>query len=158
MTRYYIQPRFVWYYLESFRIKVSEPNHNLGRLVSVHGLQPAYLQRAVFVVVLSFLFFLGTMVIFYLQQGFVYFLLSTAFLVIYLVTMTSWILQRRNVVKLYENGIEYRKYSWLWNEIDSISAGEANTVVVSSKSGAKFTISATISGLDQIVRTIKSKL
>lgn len=98
------------------------------------------------------------MVIFYLQQGFVYFLLSTAFLVIYLVTMISWILQRRNIVKLYENGIEYRKYSCFWNEIESLSAGEANTVEVRTKAGGKFTISATISGLDQIVRTIKSKL
>ena len=97
---------------------VSEPNQNLGRITAIYGVQPAYLQRAVFVVVLSFLFFLGTMVIFYLQQGFVYFILSTAFLVIYIVTMTSWVLQRRNVVKLYENGIEYRKFSLLWNEIE----------------------------------------
>ena len=137
---------------------MTEPNQNLGRIVTIHGVQPAYLQRAVFVVVLSFLFFLGTMVIFYLQQGFVYFLLSTAFLIIYLVTMTGWILQRRNIVKIYEHGIEYRKNSCLWNEIESISAGEANTVEVHTKAGGKFAIPATISGLDHIVRTIKSKL
>lgn len=137
---------------------MSEPNQNLGRIVTIHGVQPAYLQRAVFVVVLSFLFFLGTMVVFYLQQGFVYFILSTAFLVIYIVTMTSWVLQRRNVVKIYENGIEYRKYSCLWNEIESISAGEGNTVEVRSKAGGKFAIAATISGLDQIVKTIRTKI
>lgn len=137
---------------------MSKPNKDLGRIVSVHGLQPAYLQRAVFVVVLSFLFFLGTMVVFYLQQGFVYFLLSTAFLIIYLVTMTSWILQRRNVVKIYENGIEYRKFSCLWNEIDSISAGEANTVKFTTKAGGKFAIPATIAGLDQIIRTTRSNI
>lgn len=137
---------------------MAEPDQNLGRLVSVHGLQPAYLQRAIFVVVLSFVFFLGTMVIFYLQQGFIYFILSTAFLVIYLVTMTSWVLQRRNVVKLYENGIEYRKYSCLWNEIESISAGTANTVEVTTTAGGKFTLSATISGLDQVVKTIRTKI
>ena len=134
---------------------MTKPNENLGRIVTIHGVQPAYLQRAVFVVVLSFLFFLGTMVIFYLQQGFIYFILSTAFLVIYLVTMTSWVLQRRNVVKLYENGIEYRKHSCLWNEIESISAGDANTVEVTTKAGGNFTIPNTISGLDQIVRTIR---
>lgn len=137
---------------------MSEPNQNLGRIVTIHGVQPAYLQRAVFVVVLSFLFFLGTMVVFYLQQGFVYFILSTAFLVIYIVTMTSWVLQRRNVVKIYENGIEYRKYSCLWNEIESISAGEGNTVEVRTKAGGKFAIAATISGLDQIVKTIQTKI
>ncbi len=95
------------------------------------------------------------MVIFYLQQGFVYFLLSTAFLVIYLVTMTSWVLQRRNVVKIYENGIEYRNYSCLWDEIESISAGEGNTVEVRTKGGGKFTLPNTISGLDQIVKTMR---
>ena len=137
---------------------MTEPNQNLGRIVTIHGVQPAYLQRAVFVVVLSFIFFLGTMVIFYLQQGFVYFLLSTAFLIIYLVTMTGWILQRRNIVKIYENGIEYRKYSCLWDEIESISAGEANTVDIKTKAGGKFTLPNTLAGLDQIIRTIKSKL
>lgn len=98
------------------------------------------------------------MVIYYLQQGFVYFLLSTAFLVIYLITMTSWILQRRNVVKIYENGIEYRKFSCLWNEIGSISAGESNTVLVKTKAGGKFTIPAAISGLDKIVAALKKNI
>jgi len=137
---------------------VSEPDKNLGRIVAIHGVQAAYLQRAVFVVVLSFLFFLGTMVVFYLQQGFVYFLLSTAFLIIYVVTLFSWFMQRKNVVKIYENGIEYRKYSCLWSEIQSIAAGEKNTVELRTKAGGKFAISSVITNLDQIIRTIQTKI
>ncbi len=135
-----------------------EPDKNLGRIVAIHGVQAAYMQRAVFIVLLSFIFFLGTMVVFYMQQGFVYFLLSSAFLIIYLVTLFSWFSQRKNVVKIYEHGIEYRKYSCLWTEIESIGAGEKNTVNIRTKAGGKFTISAVISGLDQIVKTIRIKI
>jgi len=137
---------------------VSEPDKNLGRIVAIHGVQAAYLQRAVFIVVLSFLFFLGTMVVFYLQQGFVYFLLSTAFLIIYVVTLFSWFMQRKNVVKIYENGIEYRKYSCLWSEIQSIAAGEKNTVEIRTKAGGRFAISSVITNLDQIISTIQTKI
>ena len=137
---------------------MSEPDKNLGRIVAIHGVQAAYLQRAVFIVVLSFLFFLGTMVVFYLQQGFVYFLLSTAFLIIYVVTLFSWFMQRKNVVKIYENGIEYRKYSCLWSEIQSIAAGEKNTVEIRTKAGGRFAISSVITNLDQIISTIQTKI
>ncbi len=126
--------------------------------MSIHGMQPAYLQRAIFVVILSFLFFMGTMIIFYLRQGFVYFFLSTAFLIIYLVTMFSWIAQRRNIVKIYENGLEYRKYTCLWSEIESIGAGEKNTVEVRTKAAGRFAIPATIAELDEVVIAIKNKI
>ena len=82
------------------------PEKQLGRLVTIYGVQPAYMQRAVFVVILSFVFFLAMMFTFYWRQGFVYFLLASAFLLVYIVTLSSWLMQRRNLVKVYENGIE----------------------------------------------------
>lgn len=56
---------------------------------------PAVLQRAVFIAVLSFLFFLAMMFAFYIRQSMVYFLLATAFLIIYVFTMISFVRLRR---------------------------------------------------------------
>lgn len=57
----------------------------------------AQLQRAVFIAVLSFLFFLAMMFAFYLRQSILYFLLATAFLFVYIVTMISFVRLRRSV-------------------------------------------------------------
>ena len=74
---------------------MANSDQNLGRIVNVFGVQAAYLQRAVFVVILSFVFFLGMMFAFYYLQNFVYFLLASAFLLVYIVTLSSWLMQRR---------------------------------------------------------------
>jgi hypothetical protein len=58
-------------------------------------MEPAQLQRAVFIVVLSFLFFLAMMAMFYIRQSVLYFLLASAFLVIYIITMISFVRMRR---------------------------------------------------------------
>jgi len=54
-------------------------------------MSPSHLQLAVFIAVLSFLFFLAMMFAYYIRQSAVYFLLATAFLIIYLITMISFI-------------------------------------------------------------------
>lgn len=82
----------------------------LGPLVSVHGTSPVFLQRAAIVAILSFLFFLITLLIFYLQQRLIYFILSSAFLVTYIFTMIGWVMQKRNVVSIHEHGVAYRKF------------------------------------------------
>ena len=137
---------------------MSLPEKQLGRLVTIFGVQPAYMQRAVFVVILSFVFFLAMMFTFYWRQGFVYFLLASAFLLVYIVTLSSWLMQRRNIVKIYENGIEYRKFSCLWEEIETIAPGEPRGLVIKTKSGEKFTIPETIADLDQIIRHVRPKI
>jgi Ca2+/Na+ antiporter len=59
-------------------------------------LPPAIVQRAVFVAVLSFLFFLAMMFAYYLRGSVLYFLLATAFLIVYIVTMISFVRLRRS--------------------------------------------------------------
>lgn len=137
---------------------MSLPEKQLGRLVTIFGVQPAYMQRAVFVVILSFVFFLAMMFTFYWRQGFVYFLLASAFLLVYIVTLSSWLMQRRNIVKIYENGIEYRKFSCLWEEIETIAPGEPRGLVIKTKAGGKCTIPETIADLDQIIRHVRPKI
>jgi hypothetical protein len=139
---------------------MSNESKDLGRIVAVHGVSPAYLQRAVFIVILSFLFFLGMMVAFYIIQNFIYFLLASAFLVVYLVTLFSWVSQRRNVVKIYEHGVEYRKFSCRWNEIEAVtdSGDDRSKLDITTKAGGKITLSDTIIGLDQIASFIRAKI
>ena len=55
----------------------------------------AQLQRASFVAALSFLFFLAMMFAYYIRQSPLYFLLATAFLIVYIVTMISIFRLRR---------------------------------------------------------------
>ena len=98
-----------------------ESENKLGRLIGIYGIAPAYLQRVVFIAVLSFVFFMGTLVVFYVRQNILYFLLSTAFLIVYLVTMFSWILQRRSTVALHENGLVYKNRTIMWAQIASIA-------------------------------------
>src|SRR5436305_7645683 len=96
---------------------MSANQKDLGRLLSVYGVAPQHLQRAAIITVLSFLFFMGTMLMMYFRQLFLYFLLATGFLIVYLVMMFSLYSMRRAVVRLYERGLEFRKHRLLWTDI-----------------------------------------
>ena len=87
---------------------MAQSTNDLGRLVSIFGIHPSYLQRAVFVAVLSFLFFIAMMFAFYMRQQFGYFLLATAFLFVYIVTMLSWVVQRKMSFLILSIGTELR--------------------------------------------------
>ena len=132
---------------------MAQSTNDLGRLVSIFGIHPSYLQRAVFVAVLSFLFFIAMMFAFYMRQQFGYFLLATAFLFVYIVTMLSWVVQRKNLVKVYQDGIEYRKFSCKWSEIDTVSKEterQRDHIVIKSKDGRTMLIPASIAGINEL--------
>jgi len=132
---------------------MSEQQKDLGRLVAIHPIAPIYIQRAIFIAVLSFLFFLGTMTGFYLRQNVIYFLLATAFLLVYLVTMFSWFTQRKSVVKVYERGIEYKARSLEWSDIASVTSEKP--VLITPKSGKVFELPSTISEPVALARNIR---
>lgn len=136
---------------------MAQSTNDLGRLVSIFGIHPSYLQRAVFVAVLSFLFFIAMMFAFYMRQQFGYFLLATAFLFVYIVTMLSWVVQRKNLVKVYQDGIEYRKFSCKWSEIDTVSKEterQRDHIVIKSKDGRTVLIPASIAGINELFEFI----
>lgn len=127
--------------------------HNLGKLVATYGIAPDHLQRAVFIAVLSFLFFLAMMFTFYVRQQFGYFMLATAFLLVYLVTLFSWIVQRKTAVLIFEDGIEYRKFSGHWDEIRSVSRVNSKSsfhLQIDLKNGKLITVPGSIIGLDAV--------
>jgi hypothetical protein len=133
---------------------VPEPTNNLGRLVSSHSTSPVYLQRAVIVAVVSFVFFLAMLVTFYIRQQFGYFLLSTGFLVVYVFTLIGWVMQKRNVVGVYENGLRYKKFQTAWDEIASVTAN-SDGLEIAKNEREKILIPPSVSGYEQIVHAVK---
>lgn len=131
---------------------------DLGDLVSVHGTSPGTLQRAAIVTALSFLFFMSTLVVFYLRQQIVYFILSTAFLIVYIFTMIGWVMQKRNSVSIYENGVGHRSFTAAWDEIQSVKADDRSGIRLEKVDGKTVTIPTTISDYPQIITTIRSHL
>ena len=132
----------------------------LGKLVSEHSIAPAYIQRATIVAVLSFVFFMAMMIAFYLRQKLGYFLLSSGFLVLYILTMFGWMMLRKNVVRIYENGFSYRKFSAGWSEIAEIDKrrkGVKLTCEIRKKSGEKTVLTEAIEGVEQIITRIETE-
>lgn len=130
----------------------------LGNLVSSHGISPVFLQRAAIVAVLSFLFFLVTLLLFYVQQQFMYFLLSTAFLIIYIFTMIGWVLQKRNVVSIYENGITYKKFVATWDEVTSVKSDASSGITISRADGESISIGKSTADIGRIALLIRQNL
>ena len=134
---------------------------NLGKLINVYGIAPAFLQRAVIIAALSFVFFLTTLVMFSLWRNFIYFFLSTAFLIVYLATMFGWLMMRKNLLKIYENGLTYRKFTARWNEIEALAAdrkGEKFNCEIRKTKGEKITLTESIYEVEKAVVLIESKI
>ena len=137
---------------------MSKSREDLGVLISAHGTSPATIQRAAIVTIVSFLFFMGTLLVFYVWQQLAYFVLSTAFLVVYIFTMVGWVMQRRNVVSIYENGISYRKFAATWDEIKSVRSDVKTGITLSKTSGESAAIPNTVADFEQLAVTIRKRL
>lgn len=110
-----------------------EKKPNLGNIKSVYGISPLFMQRAAIVALLSFVFFLLMLLGFYIRLNIGYFLLSTAFLMVYLFAMSGWLMARRQVLTIYERGFTFKKHVCRWEEIDAIEGKTENR----SNGGAK---------------------
>jgi hypothetical protein len=137
---------------------MKKPPPDLGKLISVHGTSPAFLQRAAIVAVLSFFFFMAMLLVFYIQQQMIYFVLSTAFLIVYIFTLIGWVMQKRNVVSIYARGITYRKFSARWDELQSVKAEPASGITISNTNGESVTIGETTTDLSRIALLIRQNL
>ena len=126
---------------------------DLGKLLAVYGPAPAFLQRAVFLTVLAFLFFLGTMFVFYVRQGFVYFILASAFLVLYVTSLISFVAQRKVTLEVHEHGIAFKKLSAGWQEIQSVN--DQGTIVLNGDKSINLPTS--LHDRDKIIALIRSR-
>ena len=130
----------------------------LGRLVSTYGTSAVYLQRAAVVVVLSFLFFLLTLILYNMWGDIVYFLLSSAFLILHVFTLVGWWMRKRDVVRLYENGIAFRKFRATWGQIVRVEARADTGVTITKQGGQTATLGRSVAEIGKIARTIKEHL
>ena len=112
------------------------------------------MQRAVFIAVLSFVFFLVTMVIYYLRANVLYFLLATAFLLIYLAMMVSIILQRKSVAEVFENGLRFRSREIAWDQIDEIS----DDGVIQVSKGKPIRLPSSLNDLPGLIQRVRSRV
>ena len=120
---------------------------SLGKLIAVHGVSPAFQQRAAAVAGLSLLFFLAMMVALYARGHFGYFLLATAFLVVFLFTMAGWWMQRRSVVKLFERGVAFRKFLAQWEDIATVEHEPGGPLRLTTTDHRSASIPRTVQGL-----------
>ena len=132
---------------------MAEREIELGRLTATHVIAPAYIQRAVFTAVLSFMFFLGMIFAAYIRPHILYFFLATAFLIVYLITMFSFVMQRKANVEVYENGFKYRKNLVLWSEISDVS----DKGVVTFGSNKTLTIPSTLNNAGNVVSYLRKR-
>jgi hypothetical protein len=138
-----------------------EKPENLGKLVRVHPIAPAFLQRAVIIAALSFVFFLVTLGMFSMWQNFLYFFLSTGFLIVYLLTMFGWLMSRKNILKIYENGFTYRKFTTHWNEIEALEETNKNGKIsceIRKAKGEKIVLTDSIYEADKAIVIIKTMI
>jgi hypothetical protein len=128
-------------------------SRSFGKLIAVHTIDAAHVQRAAFIAVLSFIFFAGMMFLFYIRESLLYFLLASAFLIVYLVTMLSWLIQRKNVVQVFEGGFAYRSQQAAWDEIAEVR--DDGSVVL--KAGKQIVISPAIDRLPALLDLIRRR-
>ena len=101
---------------------------------------------------LSFLFFLLCLVFYIAWQELPFFVLAIAFLIVQIITMIGWWMQKRNAVSIYANGLVYRKRSLFWNEIAEVETLTDGGLKIDSKDGDGLLISASIQSLDRIAK------
>jgi hypothetical protein len=94
------------------------------------------------------------LVAFYFRQQIGYFVLSTGFLVVYIFTLIGWVMQKRNVVAVHENGLRYKRFQALWDEIESIKAN-ADGLLLTKDKRDKTLIPFSVSGYEAVVRATK---
>ncbi|MGQ0540882.1 MAG: hypothetical protein ACT4O9_03395 [Blastocatellia bacterium] len=88
----------------------------------------------------------------------VYFVLATAFLVVNIFTMIGLLMQKRNVLKVYEKGFRYRNTSLIWPEIASAKFGEHLGLVIAKTNGEQMTIPRTVDGLNKLAVHISDRI
>lgn len=124
------------------------------------------MQRAVVVSVLSFVFFLLMLGGFYVRQNIGYFILSTAFLLVYILTMFGWMRHRRNVFTIYEDGFTFKNQTFRWDEIETFEGREESRLFggdkmnfeIGKKTGEKIVLTEAIADAPKIIELICEKI
>ncbi len=141
---------------------MSEQTTQLGKLEAIYGVSPIYLQRALIIIVLSFIFFMAMLIAFSLRMQIGYFILATVFLVVKLVMLFGWVMNRKKEVKLYEKGLMIGKQTLTYDQIQKIElkqiSAQKQEGEILKTDGQKIILSETISNIADIVKRVEKKL
>ena len=141
---------------------MSEQSTQLGKLEGVYGTSPVYLQRALIVIILSFIFFLAMLIAFSIRQQIGYFVLATAFLIVKLFTLFGWMMQRKREVRLYQKGLTIGKKTYLYSEIETVHLKQIKETrqegEIIKTNGEKIILPEAIYDLPGIIKKISPKV
>lgn len=141
---------------------MSEQTTQLGKLEAVYGVSPIYLQRALIIIVLSFIFFMAMLIAFSLRMQIGYFVLATVFLVVKLVMLFGWVKNRKKEVKLYEKGLMIGKQTLTYDQIQKIElkqiSAQKQEGEILKTDGQKVILSETINNIADIVKRVERKI
>jgi len=128
-----------------------------GSLERTFEINPLYLARVIFVAALSFLFFLGTLLGFYLRAQIGYFILSSAFLMVYLLTMVGWFVLKRQKLGIYEKGISYRRTRLLWEEVSAVEQINGKSFFIRGSDGSRLEVSDAVADGEKVREIVALK-
>lgn len=131
-------------------------NLDLGKLISVHGISAAFLQRSTIVIIISLFFSLAVFAAFLISQKFLLLLLALAFLIIKLLSLFSLLARRKNVLILYEQGFIYNKLPCRFDEIAKLNF-KNTTCEILTNSGEKIVLNETINKVENAIKIIAEK-
>jgi hypothetical protein len=133
-------------------------NSDLGKLISVHGVSAALLQRSVIVILISLFFALAMFVGFLITRKFVLLLLAVAFFAINILTLFSLIARRKKDFRLYEQGFTFNKVSRRFDEIADLKVKNKSSGEILTTSGEKIALTEAIADVAEIIKIIEAKI
>ncbi|MGI8811804.1 MAG: hypothetical protein ACR2IH_04665 [Pyrinomonadaceae bacterium] len=132
---------------------------DLGKVIGKFPVAAANIQRAAIVAATSFLFFLLMLGAFYIRQQIGYFILSSAFLIVYIFTMVGWWLQKRKIAKIHTDGFVYERFVCTWDEVESVSSPKAvGGMTIRTKSGRSITVPPSIDSISELFRLVSARI
>ncbi len=133
-------------------------NSDLGKLISVHCVSAALLQRSVIVILISLFFALAMFVGFLITRKFVLLLLAVAFFAINILTLFSLIARRKKDFRLYEQGFTFNKMSRRFVEIADLKVKNKSSGEILTTSGEKIALTEAIADVAEIIKIIEAKI
>ena len=94
----------------------------------------------------------------YFRGHFGYFLLSTAFLVVFIFTAIGWWMQRRNVVEVFDRGLAFKKLVAAWDQITDLERAQDGALKLTTANKGTITIPKTLDALDRLEYYIRGRI
>ncbi len=95
------------------------------------------------------------LMVFFLRQQVGYLVLAAAFFVVNIFTLIGFEMQKRNVLKVYEKGLSYRKVTVRWTEIAAVDADSKTGFSITKIGGDKIEIPGSIDGVGKVASFVR---